>query len=344
MNPKMQFGVMQRGVFEWQDDMQARFDELMEQARVLDQLGYDSITKGSHFATWPHREMMQIPYLCRVMAEAPNLRLNAGIVLLALHKPLEIAEYFATMDLMSKGRMIFGCALGYRPVEFKAFGITDGKALTRFEENLDAVRRLWTEDKVSMVGSHFELEEASISVPMVQSPHPPIWMGANVDAAVKRAAAQADCWYLNPHQKLETLKRQMDIYRAELDRLGKPFPEELPIRREVFCAPTHEEAIAIAGPPMKAMYEAYRNWGQDKRMAEGDRDISMAYDELARDRFIVGDPNEVAEEMLRYNRELGVNHIIMSVQGVGMPQTQVLETFDLLAKEVFPKVRSALQD
>ena len=77
-------------------------------------------------------------------------------------------------------------------------------------------------------------------------------------------------------------------------------------------------------------------------MAKGDQDITMAYDELARDRFIVGNPDEVAEEMLRYNDVLGVNHIIMSVQGVGMPQGQVLDTFRLMAEEVFPKVRAAI--
>lgn len=342
MPKKFQFGVMQRGVFEWHDDMVARFDELMEQARTLEALGYDSLTTGSHFSTRPHREFTQIPYLSRVMAECPSLRLNAGIVLLALHQPLEVAEYFATMDVMSKGKMIFGCALGYRPVEFNGFGVPEGKGLARFLENLEAVKRLWTEETVTMKGSHFSLEEASISVPFVQKPHPPIWMGANVDAAVKRAARLADCWYLNPHQKLPTLKRQMAIYREELDRIGKPFPAELPIRREVFCAPTHEEAAKIAGPYLKAMYDAYQDWGQDKKMAADDNDISMAYDELAKDRFIVGDPDTVAEEMVRYHEDLGINHIIMSVQGVGMPQNQVLETFDLLAKEGFPRVRAAV--
>ena len=339
---KMQFGVMQRGVFDWNEDMPTRFDELMEQARLLNELGYDSITKGSHFSTWPHREMTQIPYLCRVMAEAPNVRLNAGIVLLALHNPLEVAEYFATMDLMSGGRVIFGLALGYREVEFKGFGVEKREGVARLEENLEAIKRLWTGEKVTMKGSHFELREASISVPLQQDPHPPIWVGANVDNAIRRAARIGDCWYLNPHQKLSTLARQMDIYREELDKLGKPFPKELPIRREVFCAPTHDEAVTIAGPYMKAMYDAYKTWGQDKSMAKGDQDITMAYDELARDRFIVGDPDEVAEEMLRYNEVLGVNHIIMSVQGVGMPQGQVLDTFRLMAEDVFPKVRAAL--
>lgn len=342
MTKKMQFGVMQRGVFAWDEDMRARFGELMEQARVLNGLGYDSITTGSHFSTYPHREFMQIPYLCRVMAEAPDVRLNAGIVLLSLHNPLEVAEYFATMDVMSGGRVIFGCALGYRDTEYKAFGVGKGEGVRRFEENLEAIKRLWTEDKVSMTGSHFELDEAVISVPLQQRPHPPIWIGANVDKAVRRAARLGDCWYLNPHQKMETLARQMDIYREELETLGKPFPDELPIRREVFCAPTHDEAVAVAAPYIKSMYDLYATWGQDKAMAEGDRDITMDYDDLARGRFIVGDPDEVAEEMLRYNRELGANHVIMSVQGVGMPQGQVLDSFHLMAEEVFPKVRQAL--
>jgi alkanesulfonate monooxygenase SsuD/methylene tetrahydromethanopterin reductase-like flavin-dependent oxidoreductase (luciferase family) len=342
MPAKMQFGVMQRGVFERSDDIPKRFAELLEQARCLQDLGYDSITCGSHFSAYPHRELMQVPYLSRVMAEAPSLRLNAGIVLLALHNPLEVAEHFATMDLMSGGKIIFGCALGYRDVEFKGFGVPKSQGVRRFEENLKAVRLLWQDKPVSMRGAAFELDEACLSVPLVQRPHPPIWMGANVDNAVLRAARLADCWYLNPHQKLATLQRQMDLYRAERERLALPFPIEVPIRREVFCARTHDEAVTLAAPYIKSMYELYKDWGQDRAMAKGDQDIGMDYEELAKDRFIVGDADEVAAQMLRYQQLLGVNHIIMSVQGVGMPQTQVLDTFALMAEEVFPKVRAAL--
>ena len=342
MAKNMRFGVMQRGVFGPEDDLRVRFAELMDQARLLDELGYDSVTTGSHFSTYPHREFMQVPYLCRVMAEAPNLRLNAGIVLLSLHNPLEVAENFAAMDVMSSGRVIFGCALGYRDVEYKAFGVKKGEGVSRFETNLEAIKALWAGGRVSMSGDYFELDGAALSLPLVQQPHPPIWIGANADIAVKRAARLGDCWYLAPHQTLETFIRQMELYRAELERCQKPFPKEVPLRREVFCARSHEEAVQIAAPYIKRQYDLYQSWGQDKAMAEGDQNISMDYDDLAKDRFIVGDPNEVAAEILRYNEALGVNHIIMSVQGVGMPQTQVLDTFHLMAEEVFPKVRNAL--
>ena len=78
-------------------------------------------------------------------------------------------------------------------------------------------------------------------------------------------------------------------------------------------------------------------------MAKDDQDIEVTFEELAKDRFIAGDPDEVAAEILRYNEELGVTHMDMSVQDTGMPQTQTLETFRLITEEVFPKVRAAME-
>jgi len=75
---------------------------------------------------------------------------------------------------MSGGKVIFGVALGYRDVEFLAFGTTQSQRVKRFEENLEAVRRLWTDDSVDMVASHFTLKGASSSPRPVQKPHPPI--------------------------------------------------------------------------------------------------------------------------------------------------------------------------
>ena len=75
---------------------------------------------------------------------APSLRLIPGVVLLPLHKPLEVAEQIATLDVMSGGKVVFGCGIGYREVEFKAFGTTLKQAGPRFEECLEAVKRLWT--------------------------------------------------------------------------------------------------------------------------------------------------------------------------------------------------------
>ncbi|MCG8545343.1 MAG: LLM class flavin-dependent oxidoreductase [Alphaproteobacteria bacterium] len=335
----IQFGLMMRAQFPAEDDMQVRFAELMEQARLADSLGFASVTNGMHYSTAPFQDFQQLPFLSRVMADAPNLRLNFGIILLSLQKPLEVAEYLATVDVMSGGKVIFGAALGYREVEFLAFGTTQKERVKRFEENLEAIKRLWTEDEVDMKGSHFELKGASCSVKPVQKPHPPIWIGANADPAIDRAARMGDCWYVNPHNRIDTIVRQTEFYKRALDKYGKPFPAEFPARREVFVAASREEAMRLCQPFLATKYEAYHQWGQDKAMPEGDNDLGLDFDELVRDRFLVGSPDEVAEQILRLNKETGINHLIMSCQWPGMPQSMVLDVLHMLAEEVMPKVR-----
>jgi alkanesulfonate monooxygenase SsuD/methylene tetrahydromethanopterin reductase-like flavin-dependent oxidoreductase (luciferase family) len=336
---EMRFGLMLRGQFPQGDDMQARFRELLEQARLANTLGFASITKGMHYSAAPWQTFQQFPFLSRIMADVPNLRLNFGLILLSLHKPLDVAEQIATVDVMSDGRVIFGVALGYREVEFLAFGTAQKERVSRFEENLEAVKRLWTEDVVTMTGSHFTLRDASLGTRPVQKPHPPIWIGANADPAIRRAARLGDCWYVNPHNRIDTIVRQVGVYRRALDEYGKAFPREFPARREVFVATSRSEAIRLCAPFLAAKYQAYDEWGQGRAMPAGDNDLGVGFDELIRDRFLLGSPDEVAEQILALHRATGINHLIMSVQWPGMPQNLVLDELHMLAEEVFPKVR-----
>src|SRR5204862_144133 len=81
-----------------------------------------------------------------------------------------------------------------------------------------------------------------------QPPHPPIWVAANNDNASRRAARIGDTWFVNPHATMTTITRQMELYRAELTRVGKPFPRVLPMIKEIFCAKDTRTALEMAGP------------------------------------------------------------------------------------------------
>ena len=338
----IRFGIICRGQYPAGDDMAARFDELVAHARLAERLGFDCFIKTSHYSAHPMQEFQQIPILARLTGEVARIRLCAGVVLLPLHKPLDIAEQFATLDVMSGGRMILGTGIGYRDVEFKAFGTDRRGAAKRLEENLEAIQRLWSEETVTMTGSHFELDNAACSVKPVQKPRPPIWIGANADVAIRRAARMADAWFVNPHNRIDTTIRQVDLYKRALDDCGKPFPEEFPMMREVFVAPSRDEAIRIARPFLVAKYKAYHEWGQDKAMPEGDDDLGLAYDELIRDRFLLGSPDEVAEQIIGLVRTLGVNHFVFGIQWPGMPDSLVTDEMNILAEEVFPRVRQGI--
>ena len=338
----MEYGMFIRSQYKRGDDMVARFDECMEQARLAEKLGFASLLKGSHYAGAPLQEYQQLPFLSRVMTECPSLRLVTGIVLLSLHKPLDIAEQLATIDVMSKGKLTFGAGLGYREVEFQGFGTTQSERVARFEENLEAIVRLWTEDNVTMKGSHFTLDDVTTSLKPAQKPRPPIWIGANADAAVRRAARLGDTWFINPHQRMETIERQLDLYKQTLDALDKPFPDELPLMRELFVAPSRKEAVELARPYLEAKYKVYHEWGQDKAMPKDDRNLNLDFDDLARDRFLFGSPDEVTEQIVRFNKTLGANHFILGIHWVSMPNNLVLDMMNIMAEEVFPQVEQVL--
>ncbi len=338
----MKYGFFIRGQYRQGDDMVARFKELMEQARLADKLGFSDLLTGMHYASYPLSQFQLIPFLSRVMVEAPNMRIVTGIILLSLHKPLDIAEQLATIDVMSEGRLVFGSGLGYRDVEFKGFGTNQKERVPRLIENLEAIKRLWTEDHVNMKGSHFELADCTLALKPLQKPTPPIWLGANADGAVRRAAKLADTWFINPHQRMDTIERQLSIYKQALAEFDKPFPKELPLMREIFVAKSRDEAVRLARPYLEEKYKVYHEWGQDKAMPKGDDDLSLDFDELTRDRFLFGSPDEVAEQIIGYNKRLGITHLMLGLHWVGMPQSQVTDSMHLFAEEVMPKVKQAL--
>jgi alkanesulfonate monooxygenase SsuD/methylene tetrahydromethanopterin reductase-like flavin-dependent oxidoreductase (luciferase family) len=127
------------------------------------------------------------------------------------------------------------------------------------------------------------------------------------------------------------------LYKRALDEFGRPFPSEVPMRREVFVAKTRAEAIRLAQPYLEEKYKAYRAWGQDKVMPDGD-DFDHAFDELLEDRFLLGSPGEVADQLNGLNHRLGVNHLVASIHWPGMPNSLALEQLHLLAEEVRPQL------
>jgi alkanesulfonate monooxygenase SsuD/methylene tetrahydromethanopterin reductase-like flavin-dependent oxidoreductase (luciferase family) len=223
MAERFQFGLVVRGQAEPGEDIARRFQETLSFVRLADRLGFDSVTKTAHYSAHPFQMLQLVPMLARFTAEAPRLRLNAGVLLLPLLSPLHVAEEFATLDVMSGGKIILGVGLGYRDVEFKAFGVPRTQRARRFEANLVAIKRLWTEDKVTMQAGHFELDGASCLPKPLQQPHPPIWVGANaetrrgiVPAEAAAAAASADLGgrQCRPCRRAGGPTRRLLVYRA----------------------------------------------------------------------------------------------------------------------------------
>jgi alkanesulfonate monooxygenase SsuD/methylene tetrahydromethanopterin reductase-like flavin-dependent oxidoreductase (luciferase family) len=130
----------------------------------------------------------------------------------------------------------------------------------------------------------------------------------------------------------------MGLYRQALREVGKPFPVEAPIFKECFVARTREAAMREAQPYLLQKYKAYADWGLDKPMPKEER-LVVPYEELVRDRFIIGTPEQCRAEMERYERALGVNHFLLRLQWPGMPHRLVLDQIALIGESLVPALR-----
>ena len=314
-----------------------RFAETIEQVRLARSLGFDLIVFGQHFLVNEFQMLQPAVAAARLAAEAGPMRVGLTIYLLSLLNPVAVAEEVATLDIVTGGRFIFGVGLGYRQVEDDAFGLPKGERVSRLLRHLDVIRRLWAGEAVTFDSPYCRLVGARTALRPVQRPHPPLWVAANNDRAVERAAEIGDAWIINPHATLQTIARQMELYRAALSRLGRPFPGELPMMREMCVAESRAEAIRLARPYLEQKYKAYVRWGQHRALPRDD-DMTQAFEDLIRDRFILGDPAECAAEIHRCVRATGATTMLFRVHWPGMPHEAVTRAMRLLAEKVRPLV------
>ncbi len=334
-----QFGLLVTNQQAIGRDQVASLDEQIQLVHAIRDRGWDSVFAAQHHLSESFAHIQPLPYLGRLAAETGDMRVGVGIHLLALHNPVDVAENFASLDIVTRGRLIFGVGLGYRDVEYDAFGVPSNKKVQRFTENLRIVEELWQGKEVHADLPWCRLDGVRASLRPVQEPRPPIWMAANADAAVKRCARLADTWIINPNATFDTIERQLGLLTTEREAHGRKPVDELPLIREVFCAPTRQLAIEQAQPYLAHKYEVYSDWGQDKVMPDKES-FRMPYEELAESRFIVGSPEDCIEQLLPWQNELGVNHFIFRTDWAGMPIDYALSSVALLDEEVIPALRS----
>lgn len=320
-------------------DMVKALDEQIAMVHAARDGGFDSLFSGQHYLNEGNNKQLQlVPFLTRLIPEAGDMTTGMGVLLLNLHNPVYVAETVASMDVIARGRFVFGVGLGYRETEFDAFCVPKGTRVKRFVEYLELVKRLWTEDTVSHDSDTCKLDSVHLNIRPVQQPHPPVWIAANNDRAIRRAARLGDTWFINPHSTIATIRRQLALYRDERERHGLPFPTELPLIKEIFCARDRRTALELAGPYLLGKYRDYAKWGQDDAMPE-DESFDKELDELIEGRFVLGSPEECYQQLEPYWKEMGVNHMVFRTHWAGMPVDTALGSIRLIARELAPELR-----
>jgi probable F420-dependent oxidoreductase len=121
-----------------------------------------------------------------------KIRLGTSVLLANLRHPSHVAKIISTLDFISNGRLTVGLGFGSRENDYKAVEIPFEHRGSRAVEQVQLMKRLWTEDNVTYKGRFYNVENLTVGPKPIQKPHPPIWTGGGAEVALKRAGTWAD--------------------------------------------------------------------------------------------------------------------------------------------------------
>ena len=219
----------------------ARPDTLAAVARKAEALGFESVWIPEHLAV-PVTMRSPYPYspdgrfpggpqvalhdpfvaLAYVAACTSQLKLGTGVFVLPLRNTLAVAKAVASLDVLSNGRVVFGVGVGWLEDEFEAVGMPFRDRAARTREAIRVMKHLWSEDTPAFAGKFHRFPALGFSPKPVQQPHPPIVVGGESPAALKRAAEVGDGWIGVAHTP-DSVRAVVATLRAHAARAGRQY-------------------------------------------------------------------------------------------------------------------------
>ena len=149
--------------------------------------------------------------MAAVAAQTTTAHILTSVMVVPYREPMLTAKLISTIDHLSGGRTILGCGAGWMPEEFDALETPPFKERGKVtDEYIDIFRELWTKDEPKFEGDYRKFKDIYFSPKPVQNPHPPIWIGGESKAAMRRAAKRGDAWFpigCNPKSPLDTTSK-----------------------------------------------------------------------------------------------------------------------------------------
>jgi alkanesulfonate monooxygenase len=292
-------------------------DKILAYAATAESLGFVSAWAWDHILLGTRRAfpfLESLATLTAIAARTQRLRLGIGVLVLPLRNPVILAKELASLDQISKGRLVLGLAAGWYEREFQACGIPFAERGRIFVKNLEILRRLWTEDSVNGAVDGYVFNQAVMLPRPVQRPHPPLFIGGYVDRVLRRVAKYGDGW-LTYFYTAETFRATWAKIRGFAEEQGRD-PAEL---RNVSQLP-----ICVA-----ASYEE-----ADRRVKDFiGRYFDVApWSESTPESAIRGTPEQCAEQLAAHLRA-GEEHIVL------IPCEYLPEQLEVIAHDVLPRLR-----
>jgi alkanesulfonate monooxygenase SsuD/methylene tetrahydromethanopterin reductase-like flavin-dependent oxidoreductase (luciferase family) len=324
-----------------------------EQVDAAERMGLDAMWLAElHFN--PERSVLSSPMMlaAAIAQRTKKMRIGTAVQVLPLCHPLRLAEEVATVDHLSGGRLIFGVGRSGFAHTYATYGVDYGESRERFAEVLEILKKAFTEESFSYKGQYYAYDNVRLSPRPLTRPWPEIRIAAAspdtypaigaMGHPIFVAARIGDLSELAPH-----IKAYRDAWRAA----GHPGRGEVYLRVPVYVADTDEKAreepresilhlLHTIGSRLEASAQSSGAREIENRAARGAKMQSIAYEDVLKERMIVGTPGRVVDRLKQLDEELGLDGILAELNpGSLVPHAGVMEALRLLCEEVMPKFR-----
>ena len=309
----MKIGMSLTTSYSIQRDSAELLASLVDQVKLMADLGFDSLSLGDHHLTHDHY-IQVMPTMSHMVSISGDMQL-LPLFLLPFYNPILLAEQVSTLDVISGGRTAIICGLGYDPAAFRAFQTTQRVRAPRFVETFEIMRALMSEDDVTYRGRHYTINEGIRINPKPRQQSLPMLIAGGAEPAIRRAAQIADGWVIAPGWSQPQIEQGVQLYRNALAEFGRnEAANEVVLRRDAHLAPTAEAARRET----RALLEnGYRGMGA--------RELEET--------LVVGGPGECVE-YLEALAKVGVDRVLFRC--ALDDKEQATQTIQALGEEVIP--------
>lgn len=295
--------------------------DLIDQVKMAEKYGFQCAWFAEHhFSDYGTIPAPQV-FLSAVSQKTSKIRLGPAVVTIVFRNPINVAEEYSLLDILSNGRVELAVGSGYLKHEFEGFGVSMDKKREIFDEALEILLLAFKGEKFSYSGKYFNFNNVNINVKPIQKPHPPIWIAALRAEAAYHIAKKGHSLIMIPYatvDRLSDLREIIDAFREGNESKGK-----LALAFHAHVANTYHEAVSES----KEYLERY----VFSRLYAKRRTLEQLYESGL---YIVGGPEEVASQIEFIYNIAKPDRLIFLLNFGMMPDNLLEKSMDLLSSKV----------
>ncbi len=328
--------------------------DALEQVELSDRLGYDYVWATEHhfLEEYAHSSAPEI-FLAACSQRTKNLRIGHGIVQMPpfINHPARVAERVATLDLVSDGRIDFGCGAGATETELGGFNVPQDQKKDMFLEGMRVAIRMMVEEPFAGYESKYiKMPQRNVMPKPLQKPHPPLWMACSRRESILQAAklgvGALTFSFVSPEQAAQWVKDYYAAIENESEPIGYAVNPNFAIACPFLCDRDakrmeqvgmesygffvyglgHYSFFGEHVPGKTDIWDEYKNRPKDFAMPEG------------RIQDCVGTP-EMLRTRLREFEAVGIDQVICISQAGKIPHELLCSSIELFSKEVLPEFK-----